>query len=86
MHEIFVILLFAVGAVIFGGAGFILQSAFKNSKKHFVKFIPLAVLSAILVYMLVKPMFFFYYVAVGFIMIGAAIYLVLNLIRSKKGE
>ena len=82
MRGIFVILLFAVGAVIFGGAGFIIQTAFRKFKKPFVKFAPLAVLSALLVFMLIKPVFFFYYVAVGFAMVGAALCLVLK----RKGE
>lgn len=82
MHGIFVILLFAAGAVIFGGAGFIIQTAFRKSKKPFVKFVPLAVLSVLLVFILIKPVFFFYYVAVGFTMAGAAVCLILK----RKGE
>ena len=82
MSGIFVILLFIVGAVIFGGMGFIIQTAFRKAKKPFAKFIPLAVLFAILVCMLIKPVFFFYYVAVGFAAVGAAVCLVI----SKKGE
>ena len=82
MHGFFVILLFIVGAVIFGGAGFIIQTAFRKAKKPFAKVIPLAVLSALLVFMLIKPVFFFYYVAVGFAMAGAALCLVLK----RKGE
>ena len=82
MRGIFVVLLFIVGAVIFGGAGFIIQTAFRKTKKPFTKFVPLAVLSVLLVCMLIKPVFFFYYVIVGFIMAGAALCLVLR----RKGE
>lgn len=84
MNGVFVYVLFAIGALIFGGAGFLLQTAFRNAKKPFVKLIPSICLLAVLIFMIVKPVFFFYYVALGFLFVGAAVCIVLDFLKKKK--
>ncbi len=87
MHGIVVYLLFAIAAVIFGGVGFLIQAAInKNQKNKWVKFLPAFCLLCWFVYMIIKPVFFFYYVIAGFTLLGMAAAFIVYFVKGRKAK
>ncbi len=85
MHGIVVYLLFAVAAVIFGGVGFLIQAAINKSQKNkWIKFLPAFCLLCWFVSMIIKPVFFFYYVIAGLTLLGMAAALIVSFVKTGK--
>lgn len=86
MNGIWVYVLFAVAAVVIGGAGFLIQSALNKSDKLPVRIVPAICVVVWIVYMIIKPVFFFFYVLAGLLLPGMGAALLLYFIRSKRKQ
>lgn len=85
MHGIGVLILFGIIGVIFVGLGFLIQvSVNKIQKNKWAKFVPAVCLLALLVFITIRPVLFFYNMFAGFTLIGTIIGLVLYYRNNKK--
>ncbi len=85
MHGIAVYVLFAFAAFIFGGVGFLIQAAInKNQKNKWIKFLPAFCLLCWAVSMIIKPVFFFYYVIAGFTLLGMVAAFIVYFVKERK--